>query len=119
MTGHELEIYLSTLSIIEPLGSRYLTELINGIEKEVPSYYRTLNKGLKVEVELISYSNQLDTYIDFTLGGGNLYCSYKLGYLTLPKLIEQLGKVIDGFPEFEEWSKIELRNYKIIKLLNE
>jgi len=91
------------------------------IDSEVPIYWKThISRRLNVEIELTRYSDQQDIFVDFTLGGNNVYACYKLKYITLPMLIESLHDVIrDGIPEFDEWSKTELRNYKINNILYE
>ena len=87
----------------------------------IPTYWKTsIKRKLSVEIQLTRYSGQQDIFIDFTLGVNNLYASYKLKYMTLPMLIESLHGVIgDNVLEFNEWVKVELRNYKINNIINE
>jgi hypothetical protein len=50
------------------------------------------------------------------LGGVNLFGCYKLKELDFTTLHKELSKMFGSDQKFIEWSKIELRNYKINSL---
>jgi len=115
MTGVELEKYLMSSDLFKD-ENVYIVETIDGkIYNKVPSYYKSFITMLgKVEIK-IYYNKHGDgtKYIDFMLGGVNLFGSYKLSELTFPILYKELNKIFSQDYRFQKWSKTELRNYKI------
>ncbi len=99
----------------------YIVENIDGkIYNKVPSYYKIFIPMLGV-VEIKIYYNKYGDcvrYIDFMLGGVNLFGCYKLSELTLPILCKEMNKFLSQDSKFKEWMTRELRNYKI-KLLTD
>ena len=118
MTGIELEKYLMTSNIFKD-ENVYGVETIDGkIFNRVPSYYKAFVPNLgKVEIR-IYYNKHSDgtKYVDFMLGGVNLFGCHKLKDLNFETLYSELNKIFGSNQKFQEWSKIELRNYKIESL---
>jgi hypothetical protein len=115
MTGVELQSYLMDSGLFKDQNV-YMVETHDGkIYNRVPSYYKIFIPMLgKVEIK-IYYNKHADgtKYIDFMLGGVNLFGSYKVNELTLPILCKELNKFLSQDLKFKEWMTIELRNYKI------
>ena len=120
MTGVELEKYLMSTGLFRDQNV-YMVEIIDGkIYNRVPSYYKAFVPNLgKVEIS-IYYNKHGDgtKYVDFLLAGVNLFGCCKLKDLNFETLHSELNKIFRSDHRFQEWSKIELRNYKI-DLLNE
>lgn len=118
MTGVELQSYLMDSGDFQALfkdQNVYMVENIDGKIYNVPSYYKIFIPMLgKVEIK-IYYNKDGDgtKYVDFMLGGVNLFGCYKLSELTLPILCKELNKFLSQDSKFKEWMTIELRNYKI------
>ena len=118
MTGVELQSYLMDSGDFQALfkdQNVYMVENIDGKIYNVPSYYKSFIPMLgKVEIK-IYYNKDGDgtKYVDFMLGGVNLFGCYKLSELTLPILCKELNKFLSQDSKFKEWMTIELRNYKI------
>jgi hypothetical protein len=118
MTGLELQNYLMSTGLVKCYfkdQNVYMVENIDGKIYNVPSYYKIFIPMLgKVEIK-IYYNKHGDgtKYVDFMLGGVNLFGCYKLSELTLPILCKELNKFLSQYSEFKEWMTIELRNYKI------
>ncbi len=115
MTGVELEKYLMSSNIFKD-ENVYGVETIDGeIFNRVPSYYKAFIPNLgKVEIR-IYYNKHGDgtRWVDFTIGGVNLYAVHKLKDMTFETLYSELNKIMSKDQKFIEWSKVELRNYKI------
>ena len=120
MTGVELEKYIMSSNIFKD-ENVYMVETIDSkIYNRVPSYYKAFIPMLgKVEIR-IYYNKHGDgtRWVDFTIGGSNLYAVHKLKDMTFETLYTELNKIMGKDQRFIEWSKVELRNYKI-DLLNE
>jgi hypothetical protein len=120
MTGVELEKYIMSSNIFKD-ENVYMVEITDGkIYNRVPSYYKAFIPMLgKVEIR-IYYNKHGDgtKWVDFTIGGVNLYAVHKLKDMTFETLYTELNKIMGKDQRFIEWSKVELRNYKI-DLLNE
>jgi len=120
MTGVELEKYLMSTGLFRDQNV-YMVEIIDDkIYNRVPSYYKAFVPNLgKVEIS-IYYNKHGDgtKYVDFLLAGVNLFGCCKLKDLNFETLHSELNKIFRSDHRFQEWSKIELRNYKI-DLLNE
>ena len=120
MTGVELEKYIMSSNIFKD-ENVYMVEITDGkIYNRVPSYYKAFIPMLgKVEIR-IYYNKHGDgtRWVDFTIGGSNLYAVHKLKDMTFETLYTELNKIMGKDQRFIEWSKVELRNYKI-DLLNE
>jgi hypothetical protein len=118
MTGVELEKYLRSTRLFKD-ANVYMVETIDGeIFNRVPSYYKAFLPNLgKVEIS-IYYNKHGDgtKYVDFLLAGVNLFGCYKLKELDFKTLHKELSKMFGSDQKFIEWSKIELRNYKINSL---
>jgi hypothetical protein len=115
MTGVELEKYLMSTGLFKD-ENVYMVETIDGeIYNRVPSYYKS-SFG-KVEIK-IYYNKHGDgtKYVDFVLAGVNLFGCCKLKDLNFETLHSELNKIFRSDHRFQEWSKIELRNYKIESL---
>ena len=105
MTGIELEKYLMSSNIFKD-------------DNRVPSLYKAFIPNLgKVEIR-IYYNKHGDgtRWVDFTIGDVNLYAVHKLKDMTFETLYTELNKIMGRDQRFIEWSKIELRNYKIDSL---
>ncbi len=114
MTGVELQNYLMSTGLFKDQNV-YMVETHDGKIYNVPSYYKIFIPMLgKVEIK-IYYNKHGDgtKYVDFMLGGVNLFGCYKLSELTLPILCKELNKFFSKLIEFKDWMTIELRNYKI------
>jgi hypothetical protein len=114
MTGVELQSYLMDSGLFKDQNV-YMVETHDGKIYNVPSYYKIFIPMLgKVEI-FINYNKDGDgtKYVDFFLGGVNLFGCYKLSELTLPILCKELNKFLSQDLKFKEWMTIELRNYKI------
>jgi len=120
MTGLELQSYLMSTGLFKDQNV-YIVENIDGkIYNKVSSYYKIFIPMLGT-VEIKIYYNKYGDctrYIDFMLGGVNLFGSYKLSELTLPILCKEMNKFLSQDSKFKEWMTRELRNYKI-KLLTD
>lgn len=118
MTGVELEKYLMSTGFFKD-ENVYMVETIDGkMFNRVPSYYKSFVPMLgKIEIK-IYYNKHGDgtKYVDFMLGGVNLFGCYKLKELDFTTLHKELSKMFGSDQKFIEWSKIELRNYKINSL---
>ena len=118
MTGVELQSYLMDSGLFKAKmvdQNVYMVENIDGKMYNVSSYYKIFIPMLgKVEIK-IYYNKHGDgtKYVDFMLGGVNLFGCYKLSELTLPILCKELNKFLSQDSKFKEWMTIELRNYKI------
>jgi hypothetical protein len=115
MTGVELEKYLISTGLFKD-ENVYMVEIIDGeIYNRVPSYYKSMFG--KVEIK-IYYNKHGDgtKYVDFVLAGVNLFGCCKLKDLNFETLHSELNKIFRSDHRFQEWSKIELRNYKIESL---
>ncbi len=119
MTGIELQQYLMSSGLFKD-ENVYMVETHDGkIYNRVPSYYKSFITMLgKAEIK-IYYNKHGDCtkYVDFMLGGVNLFASYKLSELTFPILYKELNKLFNQDYRFQKWSKTELRNYKIKTLI--
>jgi hypothetical protein len=119
MTGVELEKYLMSTGLFKDQNV-YIVETHDGkIYNRVPSYYKTFVPNLgKVEIS-IYYNKHGDgtKYVDFLLGGVNLFGCHKLKDMNFETLHSELNKIFRSDNRFQEWSNIELRNYKIKYLL--
>lgn len=97
----------------------YMVETIDGkIFNRVPSYYKSFVQMLgKIEIR-IYYNKHGDgtKWVDFTIGSTNLYACHKLKDMTFETLYSELNKIMGKDQRFIEWSKVELRNYKIDSL---
>jgi len=115
MTGVELEKYLMSTGLFRDQNV-YMVEIIDDkIYNRVPSYYKAFVPNLgKVEIS-IYYNKHGDgtKYVDFLLAGVNLFGCCKLKDLNFETLHSELNKIFRSDHRFQEWSKIELRNYKI------
>lgn len=118
MTGVQLEKYLMGTGLFKH-ENVYMVETHDGkIYDRVPSYYKSFITMLgKVEI-FIHYNKHGDgtKYVDFMLGGVNLFGCHKLKDLNFETLYSELNKIFGSNQKFQEWSKIELRNYKIESL---
>ena len=118
MTGVGLEKYLMSSNIFKD-ENVYMVETIDGeIFNRVPSLYKAFIQMLgKVEIR-IYYNKHGDStkWVDFTIGGTNLYACHKLKDMTFETLYTELNKIMGRDQRFIEWSKVELRNYKIDSL---
>ena len=118
MTGVQLEKYLMCTGLFKH-ENVYMVETHDGkIYNRVPSYYKSFITMLgKVEIS-IHYNKHGDgtKYVDFMLGGVNLFGCHKLKDMTFETLYLELNKIFGSNQKFQEWSKIELRNYKIESL---
>ena len=118
MTGVQLEKYLMSSKIFKD-ENVYMVETIDDkIFNRVPSYYKAFIQMLgKVEIN-IYYNKHGDgaKWVDFTIGGVNLYAVHKLKDMTFETLYLELNKIMGKDQRFIDWSKIELRNYKIESL---
>ena len=120
MTGVELEKYLMSTGLFRDQNV-YMVEIIDDkIYNRVPSYYKAFVPNLgKVEISIYCNKHGDGTkYVDFLLAGVNLFGCCKLKDLNFETLHSELNKIFRSDHRFQEWSKIELRNYKI-DLLNE
>lgn len=118
MTGVELQKYLMSSGLFKDQNV-YMVETIDGkIFNRVPSYYKMFIPMLgKLEIRI--YHNKHDNnikYIDFTIGGVNLFACHKLKDLDLTTLCKELNKILGLDQRFIEWSTKELRDYKINSL---
>ena len=118
MTGVDLEKYLMSSNIFKD-ENVYMVETIDGkIFNRIPSYYKAFIQMLgKIEI-CIYYNKHSDgtRCINFTIGGTNLDACHKLKDMTFETLYTKLNKIMGRDQMFIEWSKIELRNYKIDSL---
>jgi hypothetical protein len=118
MTGVQLEKYLMSSNIFKD-ENVYMVETIDGkIFNRVPSYYKSFVQMLgKIEIR-IYYNKHGDgtKWVDFTIGSTNLYACHKLKDMTFETLYSELNKIMGKDQRFIEWSKVELRNYKIDSL---
>jgi hypothetical protein len=118
MTGVDLEKYLMSSGLFKDQNV-YIVETHDGkIYNRVPSYYKAFVPNLgKVEIS-IYYNKHSDgtKYVDFMLAGVNLFGCHKLKDLNFETLYSELNKIFGSNQKFQEWSKIELRNYKIESL---
>ena len=118
MTGVELEKYLISTGLFKD-ESVYMVEIIDDkIFNRVPSYYKSsITMFGKVEIK-IYYNKHGDgtKYVDFVLAGVNLFGCCKLKDLNFETLHSELNKIFRSDHRFQEWSKVELRNYKIESL---
>ena len=115
MTGVELEKYLMSTGLFRDQNV-YMVETIDGkIYNRVPSYYKSfVPKFGKVEISIYCNKHGDGTkYVDFMLAGVNLFGCCKLKDLNFETLHSELNKIFRSDHRFQEWSKIELRNYKI------
>lgn len=120
MTGVELEKYIMSSGLFQD-ENVYMVETIDGeIYNRVPSLYKIFIPMLgKLEIRIYYNKHGDDTrWVDFTIGGVNLYACHKLKDLDFTTLCKELNKILGSDKRFIEWSTIELRNYKI-DLLNE
>jgi len=93
-----------------------MVETIDGkIYNRVPSLYKIFIPMLgKLEIRIYYNKHGDDTrWVDFTIGGVNLYACHKLKDLDLTTLCKELNKILGSDKRFIEWSTTELRNYKI------
>jgi len=115
MTGVELEKYIMSSGLFKD-ENVYMVETIDGeIYNRVPSLYKIFIPMLgKLEIR-IYYNKHGDgtKWVDFTIGDVNLYACHKLKDLDFTTLCKELNKILGSDKRFIEWSKIELRNYKI------
>jgi len=118
MTGVELEKILMSSGLFKD-ENVYMVEIINGkIFNRVPSYYKMFMPLLgKLEIR-IYYNKHGDgtKWVDFTIGGVNLYACHKLKDLDITTLCGELNKILGSDKRFVEWSTKELRDYKINSL---
>jgi len=118
MTGVQLEKYIMSSELFQD-ENVYMVETIDGeIYNRVPSLYKIFIPMLgKLEIR-IYYNEHGDgtKWVDFTIGGTNLYACHKLKDMTFETLYTELNKIISKDQRFIEWSKVELRNYKIDSL---
>jgi|LakMenEpi03Aug12_release.lakeMendotaPanAssembly.Ray.scaffolds.fasta_scaffold167542_3 hypothetical protein len=119
MTGVELKEYLMSIPNFFRYDPNYMVESIDGeIYNHVPTNYKAFIQMLgKIEIR-IYYNKHGDAtkWVDFTIGGTNLYACHKLKDMTFETLYTELNKIMGRDQRFIEWSKIELRNYKIDSL---
>lgn len=115
MTGVELEKFIMSSGLFQD-ENVYMVETIDGeIYNRVPSLYKIFIPNLgRLEIR-IYYNKHGDgtKWVDFTIGGVNLYATHKLKDLDLTTLCKELNKIMSKDQRFTEWSKVELRNYKI------
>ena len=115
MTGVELQKYLMSSGLFKD-ENVHMVETIDGkIFNRVPSYYKMFIPMLgKLEIR-IYYNKHGDNvkYIDFTIGGVNLFACHKLKDLDLTTLCKELNKILGLDQRFIEWSTKELRDFKI------
>jgi hypothetical protein len=115
MTGVELQEYLMDTGLFKDQNV-YMVETHDGkIYNRVQSYYKIfIPMAGTVEIK-IHYNKHGDgtKYVDFKLGGVNLFGCYKLSELTLPILCKELNKFLSQDSKFKDWMTTELRNYKI------
>lgn len=118
MTGVELQKYLIGSGLFKD-ENVHMVETIDGkIFNRVPSYYKAFIPMLgKIEIR-IYYNKHGDgtKWVDFTIGGVNLYACHKLKDLDLTTLFKELNKILGNDQKFIEWSTKELRDYKINSL---
>lgn len=132
MTGVELQNYLLSSGIFKA-DNCYTIESYDG-EKyhKVPSNYKCQVPMIgKIEVTIYNASRSsnvvspkhedCERWVDFIIGGVNLYATHKLKDLDFFQLHKELEKVLSGSTKIEKmfykWSQIELRNHKIENLL--
>jgi hypothetical protein len=119
MTGVELKEYLMSIPNFFRYDPNYMVESIDGkIYNHVPTNYKAFIQMLgKIEIH-IYYNKHGDKvkWVDFTIGGTNLYAVHKLKDMTFETLYTELNKIMGNDQRFVEWSKVELRNYKIDSL---
>ena len=118
MTGAELEKYLMSSGLFKD-ENVYMVETIDGkIYNRVPSYYKMFIPMLgKLEIRMYyAKHGDKEKWIDFTIGGVNLYASHKLKELNFTTLFNELNKILGSDKRFIEWSTKELRDYKIDSL---
>lgn len=87
----------------------------------MPSYYKMFIPMVgKLEIR-IYYNKHGDRvkWVDFNIGGVDLYACHKLKDLDLTTLCEELNKILGRDQRFIEWSTKELRDYKINSLYEE
>ena len=118
MTGVDLEKYLMSTGFFKDEGVYMVETIDDKIFNRAPSYYKAFIQMVgKVEIN-IYYNKHGDgtKWVDFTIGGVNLYACHKLKDMTFETLYLELNKIMSRDLRFIEWSKIELRNYKIESL---
>jgi hypothetical protein len=117
MTGLELKEYLMSIPNFFRHEPNYMVETIDGkIYNHVPTNYKAWSMG-RLDIKIITYKwGDGDKVVEFTYGGVNLFASHKLKYLDFTTLYTELNKILGYDPKFIEWSKTELRNYKIDSL---
>lgn len=118
MTGVELEKLLMSSGLFKD-ENVYMVETIDGeIFNRVPSLYKMFLPLVgKLEIR-IYYNKHGDgtKWVDFTIGGVNLYACHKLKDLDIKTLCSELNKILGSDKRFVEWSTKELRDYKINSL---
>jgi hypothetical protein len=118
MTGLELKDYLMSIPNnffrYEPT---YMVEIVDGeTYNHVPTHYKAWIVG-RLDIKIIIYKWGVgDRVVEFTYGDVNLFASHKLKDLDFTTLYTELNKILGYDPTFIEWSKTEIRNYKIDSL---
>lgn len=112
MKSRELQSHLMTLGF-KPKLNQHIYEG----SYQIPSSY-TIHQGIKLQIDIIKPTyGEKKLWVEFTLGGVNLYASHKLEELDFKTLHFELSKIIGLIPKFTEWAKIETRNSKLDSLL--
>ena len=85
---------------------------------QVPTNW-TIWCGIKFCIDITKNSyGDVRPYVDFSLGGVNLFASHKLEELDFKTLHTELSKILNvNSQEFTQWSKIEYRDSKLDQLL--
>jgi hypothetical protein len=118
MTGVQLEKYLMSSNIFKDENVYMVETIDNKIFNRVPSYYKAFMPmcgGIEIQIYYNKHGDGTK-WVDFTLGGVNLYACHKLKDMTFQTLYTELNKIMSRDIRFIEWSKVELRNYKIDSL---
>ena len=111
MKARELQSHLMTL------GFKSLNSYISEGRYKIPSSW-TIYQGIKLQIDIIKLTyGEKKFWVEFTLGGVNLYASHKLEDLNFKTLHFELSKIIGLIPKFTEWAKIETRNNKLDSLI--
>lgn len=119
MKGKELQDYLIGSGLFKVDIQFYMTELdeTGKVFNQIPTKYKGFAGG-RVEVDIVRYKyGEREQWVEFTFGGVNLFACHKLKDLDFKTLCDELSKIYGYDPKFIEWSKIELRNYNIEKIL--
>jgi hypothetical protein len=119
MSGRELQYYLMESGLFKVDITCYMIEIDESgrVFNQIPTSYKGFSMG-KVEVDIVRYKHgEQEQWVEFTFGGVNLFACHKLKDLDFKTLYQELNKIYGFDPKFIQWSKVELRNYKIKQIL--